>query len=361
MADTVMLPAYSCGPDVYVQVPVQCASRGTRVLLIGGPKALRAARGKLQNALAGSDLVLLDGELFPGECTDAQIERYASQARQLHAEMIFGMGGGKALDTAKGAALQAQLPVFTFPTIASTCAASSALSVVYREDRSFEKFLYLPKPAEHIFIDPQIIADAPDKYLRAGMGDTIGKYFECWLSARGDELDYRNLLGRKISDLCHEPLLQYGPQALEDCRAHRISPALVQAVLAVVISTGLVSVLVKDEYNGAVAHSLYYALCTLPGFEQNHLHGDVVAYGVLVQLLIDQQPEKAAEVKGLLRKLGIQTTMKELGIGPDRGSLAAALADAVREPDMSHLPYPIDADMIWQGMQAAEQLPESQL
>lgn len=46
--------------------------------------------------------------------------------------MIFGMGGGKALDTAKGAGYEAGLPVFTFPTIAATCAATTALSVVYK-------------------------------------------------------------------------------------------------------------------------------------------------------------------------------------------------------------------------------------
>ena len=41
--------------------------------------------------------------------------------------------GGKALDTAKGTAEKAGLPVFTFPTIAVTCAATTALSVVYKE------------------------------------------------------------------------------------------------------------------------------------------------------------------------------------------------------------------------------------
>ena len=72
--------------------------------------------------------------------------------------MIFGMGGGKALDTAKGTAEKAGLPVFTFPTIAATCAATTALSVVYREDGNFDSFYFFEKPARHSFIDTQIIA-----------------------------------------------------------------------------------------------------------------------------------------------------------------------------------------------------------
>ena len=93
--------------------------------------------------------------------------------------MIFGMGGGKALDTAKAAADILEIPVFTFPTIAATCAATTALSVVYREDGSFEEFRFFERPAIHSFIDLSIIANAPDEYLQAGMGDTIGKFFEC--------------------------------------------------------------------------------------------------------------------------------------------------------------------------------------
>lgn len=38
---------------------------------------------------------------------------------------------------------------------------------------------------------------APKMYFRAGMGDTIAKYFECHFSARGDELDYHSALGRR--------------------------------------------------------------------------------------------------------------------------------------------------------------------
>ena len=100
--------------------------------------------------------------------------------------MIFGMGGGKALDTAKDVGYEVGLPVFTFPTIASTCAATTALSVVYKENGDFDSFYFYDRPAQHCFSDLTIIASAPDQYLQAGMGDTIGKYFECHFAARGD-------------------------------------------------------------------------------------------------------------------------------------------------------------------------------
>ena len=142
------------------------------------------------------------------------------RAKELGADMSCGMGGGKALDTAKGAAERAGLPVCTCPTIAATCAATTALSVVYREDGNFDSFYFYDKPARHCFINTRVIADAPWEYLRAGMGDTMGKFFECHFAARGDSLDHSSALGREISNLCYGPLLEHGVQALADCKRH---------------------------------------------------------------------------------------------------------------------------------------------
>lgn len=347
---------YSIGENPYEEVPSLCRPFGKRILLTGGQKALAAAAGRLTRALSGSGLELVDTMIYGTDCTFFAIDRIAGRARELNADMIFGMGGGKALDTAKGAAEKAGLPVFTFPTIASTCAASTALSVVYREDGSFDRFLFFSRPAAHCFIDLTVISQAPSRYLQAGMGDTIGKYFECHFSARGDRLTHASALGREISNMCYEPLLQYGAKALADCRKHQCSLELEQAVLAVIISTGLVSLLVLDEYNGAIAHSLYYGLVLLPGFEQAWLHGNVVAYGVLVQLAVDGQLEEARRVKRFLKQLEIPSTLEEMKVAVDRNALKDVLRETVAGPDMEHIPYPVTEDMIYDAILAVERL-----
>ena len=306
---SVFFCSYSVGTEVYRQVPELCSPFGSRALVIGGRRAMAAGLPKLREALEDSGLKIVHAVEFGEDCTGAQIDRWAEYARELDVDMIFGMGGGKALDTAKGAAFAAGLPVFTFPTIAATCAGTTALSVVYREDGSFDRFAFFPRPARHCFIDLDILARAPWKYLQAGMGDTIGKFFECHFAARGDKLAHSSALGREISNMCYTPLLEYGVQALSDCRAGRATHALKQAVLAVVVSTGLVSLLVLDQYNCAIAHSVDYGLILLPGFEKKFLHGSVVAYGVLVQLAVDQDWDRAREVKAFLRRLEIPTTL----------------------------------------------------
>ena len=347
---------YSIGSDVYGEVWETCRMYGRKALLIGGPQARAAAEGRLRAALEGTGLTIVEAVDFGHECTYARMDELADLARALEVDMIFGMGGGKALDTAKGAAERAGLPVFTFPTIAATCAGTTALSVVYREDGSFDSFYFFPRPARHCFIDLTVIANAPDIYLQAGMGDTIGKFFECHFAARGDVLAHDSALGREISNMCYQPLLDYGVQALRDCRAGVVSHELKQAVLANIVSTGMVSLMVLDEYNCAIAHSVYYALVLLPGFEQAQLHGNVVAYGVLVQLLVDGEIEEARRLKAFLQELDIRTTLREMDVPLDREALKAVLHETVTGPDMEHIPYPVTEDMIWDALVAVETL-----
>ncbi|MDO4490760.1 MAG: iron-containing alcohol dehydrogenase family protein [Lachnospiraceae bacterium] len=347
---------YTIGTEVYDQVPEVCSLYGKRILLIGGEKAYAAAKEKLEDAVADSNLTIVDAVLYGEDCTPSTIAKWAGYARECQADMIFGMGGGKALDTAKGAADRAGLPVFTFPTIAATCAATTALSVVYREDGAFDSFYFYDRPARHCFIDLQVLADAPVRYLRAGMGDTMGKFFECHFSARGDKLDHSSWMGREISNLCYEPLLEHGIQALKDCQQHRVSEDLQQAVLANIVSTGMVSLMVVDDYNCAIAHSVYYGLVLLPGFEEQYLHGDVVAYGVLVQLAVDKDREEMLRVRNFMQELGIPTSLKQMQLQLDREALKQVLHEIVTGPDMEHIPYEVTEDMIYHAMEEVEAL-----
>ncbi len=356
---TVTFCNYTIGADAYEAVPAVCSRYGKRILLIGGEKALSAGRHRLLKALAGSGLAVVRTELFGADCTEGNIRRLAQTAEEEEADMIFGMGGGKALDTAKGCADRAGLPVFTFPTIAATCAATTALSVVYRENGSFDSFYYYDRPACHAFLDLSVIAAAPARYLQAGMGDALGKYFECHFSARGDRLEHGSALGREISNLCYAPLLEHGVQAYRDCLAGKVTEDLKEAVLANIVSTGLVSLLVLDDYNCAVAHSLDYGLILLDGFEEKFLHGNVVAYGVLVQLLLDGDAEEARHIKRFLKELEIPTTLREMGVRLDRDFLSPVLKETVNGPDMAHIPYPVTEDMVYAAMEAAEALDTS--
>lgn len=353
---SVSLASYTIGADAYDKLAAHCLTCGKKALAVGGKTALEKALPKIQAALAGTGVELADPLWYGGECTYENIDLVVAAAGQCGADMILGVGGGKALDTAKGAAQRAGVPVFCLPTIAATCAATSAQSIVYTADSVFDSFYFLDGPAAHVFIDTQIIAEAPVKYLRAGIGDTVAKHYECALSAQNDELAHSDALAVQVSGLCVGPIRRYGLQALADCRQDIATFALEQVVLAIIVTTGMVSVLIQDKYNGALAHSLFYGFTILPHFEEHYLHGDVVGYGVLVQLAVEKRQQELAELYQLFADMGLPTCLADIGVRCDREELAPILAETLAGADMEYLPWPITGEMVLAGIEQVEAL-----
>lgn len=349
----VVLPGYTLGQNAYQAIAAHVLPHGRRLLLIGGRKALQAGQARLEEALTGSDLTLVGSLHYGADCTFQAAQDLAQAAKQLKADVICGMGGGRALDTAKAAGELAGLPVFTLPTIAATCAAVTKLSVLYDEAGAFERFLFLSEPPKHCFIDLQVLSHAPEAYLRAGIGDSLAKHVETPFAARGALTDHADTLGVSIAEGLFAPLKAHGPQAVADARARLAGPSLEMVCLCNIISTGYVSLLVKERFNGALAHSLYYALEHLPQMKRQ-LHGDVVAWGALVQLVMDGQREKAQVLRHLLLKLCVPVSLRRMGIDPSLSGVRESLSQVLMQPDMQFLPYAVKDPMIWEALREVE-------
>ena len=190
------LPSYSVGKEVYNQIGKICKPYGTKVLVIGGKKALSAAFDKISKNAADGGLDIIGKEIYGTDCTYEAVERLAALTSFQEADMVFAVGGGKAIDTCKCLCIECEKPVFTFPTIVSNCAACTSVSIMYHEDGTFFKPHFFTHSAVHAFIDTQIIAAAPYRYLWAGIGDTYAKNYEAEISSRGEKLPHYTEVGR---------------------------------------------------------------------------------------------------------------------------------------------------------------------
>lgn len=345
---------YTIGADAYDNISDVCSCLGKRVLIIGGETALSKSETKLKTAMTDFDIV--DTVIYGKECFRKRIEELYELYKDRDIDFVMGVGGGKAIDTSKCLADMFGVKVVTVPTIASTCAASSALSVVYNENHAFEGFWYLKSPAYHIFIDTHIISEAPDMYFRAGIGDTLAKYYEVEFSARNRNKTYKDEMALSISRMCNEPLINSALTALNDCKRNRLSEEFEQVVLIILVSTGMVSMLVNPRFNGAVAHALFYGLTEIKGFEEKFLHGDVIGYTTSVQLMLDGQKDEAMKIGNLIAEMGVETTLNERGISVDFDYLRPVLESTLKDPDMETLPYEITAEMIFDAIVKIEKL-----
>ena len=121
-------PGYTIGPDSYEEIVEICTPFGKKAVVIGGERALNAASEKIRRAV-GSSIQLTGFFPYGGEASSENIESLKSIPEVRKADMIFAVGGGKAIDTGKVLAQTTDRTYFTFPTIASTCASCTSLGI----------------------------------------------------------------------------------------------------------------------------------------------------------------------------------------------------------------------------------------
>lgn len=353
----VHLPNYSIGDQIYNKIGPVCESYGKTVLVIGGKRALEAAYPKIRHYTDQTRLTIIGKEIYGDDCTYAGVERLRALSVYQHADMVFAVGGGKALDTVKALCIPDDKPIFTFPTIASNCAACTSVSIMYNKDGTFLHPNFFVRPAMHAFIDTEIITNAPTQYMWAGIGDTYAKYYEAMISSRNEQLEHFTAVGVAVSSMCCGPLLQYGPKALEDHKSRLCTYDVEQVVLAIVVTTGIASIfLTKDftpDYNSGLAHAIFYALTSYPVIEEKHLHGEVVGFGVLLALLVDEQFEEFEKIYQLNRAVGLPTSLEDIDILPEQWT--ESMERIPQMSDVTHYPYQVTRDMLENAMNLLNQ------
>ncbi|MBO7676946.1 MAG: iron-containing alcohol dehydrogenase family protein [Erysipelotrichaceae bacterium] len=337
------LPRYTLGSDAFTKIYEIVSPYGNKACLLYGEKAYKASKDKLLPQL--EKLEIVHEEVYGKEASFANIDRLAADNEVQKADFLIGVGGGKCLDVTKAVGDRLGKPVFTIASIASTCAAVTKISIIHNDDGSFKEVLRLKTAPIHCFIDPEIIVNAPDKYFWAGMGDTMAKHVESVFSSKNDVLDFESSFGVTVSRLCYEPILEKGEKALEDVKDHIVSNEVEDVIKSIIIATGSVSVSVNPDYNSALAHALYYGLTVREWMERKHLHGEIVSYGTLVQLLLDKQYDELRRVYDFNKKVKLPVCLKDLDLEKD-DPLDDVLDATIVNPELDHIPYPISKQMV---------------
>ncbi len=253
-------------------------------------------------------------EPFQGECCEKELTRLAVVISREHTDVLVGMGGGKAIDTAKIAADRAGIPVIIVPTIASTDAPCSGCAVLYSEKGIFEMVYYQKTNPQVVLVDTKVIADAPVRFLISGMGDALATWFEARSCDRTQSENacggLSTLTGLNLARLCYDTLLAYGPAARIAALQHAVTPALNHIIEANILLSGI-----GFESGGlGAAHSVHNGLTAL---DETHAfyHGEKVAFGVLTGLaLADASPQETQTVYAFCEEIGLPTTLADIGL-----------------------------------------------
>lgn len=353
-----------CSPTRYTQGPHATAQLGSEILNLGlnGPALIVAGRSAIRLLSETWAKTFADAgmpyQVFPfaGECTAAEIRRGCEAARNASAKVVIGAGGGKVLDTARAIASDLSLPVVNCPTIASSDAPCSALSVIYTEAGAVEELRIYRRNPDLVLVDTAVIAQSPARPLIAGMGDALATWFEAKACFDSGAKNMRGGASTRsalaLAKLCYKTLLADGLAAIEALHHQEPNDALERLVEANTLLSGL-----GFESSGlAAAHAIHNGLTTAAG-THSYMHGEKVAFGLLAQLMLEAQPQSVVdEVLAFSNSVGLPTTFAEIGIGSPGNELLQQIAQRATIPieTIHNEPMPIAADQVIEAMRAAD-------
>ena len=311
----------------------------------------------MDQAVKDNPFEIFYGE-FREECTKSEIARMRKIAEDKGCELFIGLGGGKAMDTAKAASFLSKKPVIIVPTIASTDAPTSKLAIIYTENGQFEEYFHLNKNPDLVLVDVQIIAMAPTRFLVSGMGDALATYFEARSCQRSGA---DNMPGGKstkaayaLAELCYETLIEESIKAKAACDMNVVTQALENVVEANILLSGL-----GFESSGlAAAHAIHDGLTILE--EAHHyMHGEKVAFGVIVHLVLENAPQAELDkVIQYCKLVGLPTCLKDLGIVEitEEKIMSVAKAACAENETIHNMPFPVTPEIIYAAIMTANVL-----
>lgn len=354
MSLSVNLPSLTIGTDAYDAIDEYCSQFGTTVAILGGEKALAASKEKLFAALEKSSLEVTTVQVYGKEASYTNVEKMKAIKEVQDADMIFAVGGGRAIDTIKVVARDLDKPLFTIPTLASVSAPTSSVCVMYHDNHEMAGLAFRKAPADHTFIDTQIIAEAPYEYLWAGIGDCMSKEVETSFSSRGRDLSFENRLGVNIVKGTNDKLMEAGAKALEAVKNNEANEELETVILEIIGASAYASVLVDNDINSNMAHAYYYGYTALPQAHE-HLHGEVVSYGILLLLTMDGQLEYRDRMKAFMESIKLPTKLADQGV-KNADEVKTLLDKAMTMDDLTFSPYEITREKFEKAIQDVEAL-----
>ncbi|MEK4849089.1 glycerol dehydrogenase [Paenibacillus sp. FSL H7-0756] len=361
---------YTQGEDELLQLGYFVSTFGTSALLIAHPDDVKRVQAKLDATSSQFGITLVKGD-FQGECSRQEISRLQELAREHKCACTIGLGGGKAIDTAKCVAEGEALIIV--PTIAATDAPTSHSAVIYTSEGAFEDYAYFKASPSVVLIDTTVIAQAPTRFLVSGMGDALSTYFE----ARATAASYSNVnaglpcgvhagviteaKGTKaalaLARLCYDTLLEDGAKAKLACDQNVVTPALENIIETNILLSGL-----GFESSGlAAAHAIHNGLTALEG-THHYYHGEKVAFSTIAQLVLENaQQAEIDQVLSFCHSVGLPVCLADIGVASisHEELMEVARKACIPEESIHSMPFPVTAEAVAAAIAVADKLGEA--
>ena len=358
------LPVIFCSPLRYTQGPGATSLLGKEmktlglegpVLVIAGSHASKSLAGtwKATFASVGLDYSVLP---FGGESTLAEIDSGEARGKELGARCVVGAGGGKVLDTSRAVASRLGVPAVNCPSVATSDAPCSALSIIYDEHHEMVGYQIYGRNPDLVLVDTSLVLKAPPRLLAAGMGDALATMFEAKSAIANGSANTRggrsSIAAEVIAEACYRTLLSDGVGAMNAVSNGACDKHLERLVEANTLLSGL-----GFESSGlAAAHAIHNGLTTQKP-THDYYHGEKVSFGLMTQLVLeDQASDVTEEVHAFAASVGLPMTLEQVGLASIRDEdLRRVAGRATQEDETIHNePFEVTSNSVFAAMREAD-------
>ena len=336
---------YVQGRGAIHQLGRYLAQLGSKPLLVADGAVWGFVGHDVEVSLAEAGLPV-DRRNFGGVPSAKEVDQLVGEITSSGADVAVAIGGGSTIDAVKAAGHLAGIRWANVPTVASTDAPCSALSVIYTEDGEFEAYRFFPRNPDLVLVDSQVVANAPAEFLIAGVGDALATWLEARATAQSSSRTMAGGLptvtGTALAKLSWDVLWENALPAIDAVRDNQVTPAVEKVIEANTLLSGL-----GFESGGlAAAHAIHNGLTSVAA-THGLAHGQKVNLGSVAQLVLEgATPADLREFIEFTTTVGLPTTLTEVGIKPDdTESVRAVATAAAAEGETIHsMPFEVTAD-----------------
>ncbi len=292
------------GENVVWQIPkvIQELRLGKKVLIITGPNVWGLIGGTVEEMMSSSNVSYEVSKVYKPTLSEA--ESLHETLNSFSPDLIIGLGGGKTIDIAKYLSASSGIPFMSVPTTSSHDGIASPFASLRGGGKITS---VLAKPPVAVIADLNIITSAPSRVIKAGAGDLIAKFTAVldWRLAHRLKGEYYGDYSAQLALLSAKHVVNYSDLI------SKLSIEGVRVIVEGLISSSVAMCIAGSSRPASGSEHLFsHALDYVANYPA--LHGEQVGVGAIMMSYLHGIEWR--KIKKVLKKVGLPTTAKELGV-----------------------------------------------
>ena len=289
---------------------------------------------------------LCSAEIIRAEsgCSDIGIRELEENVRG-HG-IIFAVGGGSIIDMAKVAAFNTDIGFVSVPTTCSNDGIASPNASVRNGGGPISR---VTKPPLAIIVDTGLLAGAPDRFIRSGIGDSVAKHsaVKDWHLSHIKRGEAYGHYAAALSVMTADQVMHNSVEIMR--KTDQGLSILAKALISSGVAMGIAG---SSRPASGSEHKISHAMDILAGYPS--LHGSQVGVATIVSLCL--QGADWMRMRNTLQSAGCPVDARGLGMDGDL-MLEAVMKAAEIRPDR----YTVLEDLRLDRGQARRALEETQV